>query len=101
PRSNGRGFRITLRCYGLLEPPVPVVVELEPCPVVAGLGAWAVGGGTRDGAFVVEAGGMPLSAVLVVVPVLLNTNISTSASTIRPATQPHIALEASSSPNRC
>jgi hypothetical protein len=77
---------------------VLLVVALLPCAEVDGLRACAAGGGTRGGAFVVDAGGMPLSAVLeVFLPVLLNTNISTSASTIPPATQPHIAFDDSSS----
>ena len=82
---------------------------LLPEPVVdgvdgAGFGAVAIGGaGLCGGAepVVPPAATASLLAVVSLTWPRVNTNISTSASTTAPATQPHMALEDSSSFKRC
>ena len=75
-------------------------------PVVLGAGAGilAAGGAEPVGAepVVVAAGGVgTLLAVVSLTWPRVNTNISTSANTTAPATQPHIAFEDSNSFKRC
>jgi hypothetical protein len=76
---------------------------LLPEPVVDGAGFGATGAGAW-GALdpVVAAGGAgTLLAVVSFTGPRVNTNISTNARTTAPATQPHMALEDSSSFMRC